>query len=102
MTLEEAAAFARDEVAPALHRALAARGSRPQEPGVSAAHPAGLSGREVDVLRLLADGLTDVQIAQRLIISPHTVNTHLKTIYRKLRVTSRSAATRVAIDQHLI
>src|SRR6266571_2218539 len=64
--------------------------------------PCGLTGREVEVLRLLAQGLTDAQIAEQLVISPRTVNTHLKAIYGKIQVSSRSAATRYALDQHLI
>ncbi|HEV2581988.1 MAG TPA: LuxR C-terminal-related transcriptional regulator, partial [Ktedonobacteraceae bacterium] len=64
--------------------------------------PFGLTAREVEVLRLLAQGLTDAQIAEQLIISPRTVNTHLKAIYGKMQVSSRVAATRHAIDQHLI
>ena len=63
--------------------------------------PNNLTAREVEVLRLVAQGLTDVLIAEQLIISPHTVNTHLKAIYSKIRVTSRSAATRYAIEHHL-
>jgi DNA-binding CsgD family transcriptional regulator len=65
-------------------------------------YPAGLSAREVEILRLLAGGLTYAEIAQELIISPHTVNAHLRTIYGKLGVTSRSAATRFAVEQHLV
>jgi ATP/maltotriose-dependent transcriptional regulator MalT len=64
--------------------------------------PSGLTVREVEVLRLLSQGLTDAQIAEQLIISPRTVNTHLKAIYGKIQVSSRSAATRYALDQHLI
>ncbi len=64
--------------------------------------PSGLTGREVEVLRLLAKGLTDAQIAEQLVISPRTVNTHLRAIYGKIQVSSRSAATRYALDQHLI
>ncbi|GCE15451.1 LuxR C-terminal-related transcriptional regulator [Tengunoibacter tsumagoiensis] len=63
--------------------------------------PDGLTAREVEVLRLLAQGLTDAQIATQLIISSHTVNTHLKAIYGKIKVSSRSAATRYALEQHL-
>jgi ATP/maltotriose-dependent transcriptional regulator MalT len=66
------------------------------------AAPFGLTGREVEVLRLLAQGLTDAQIAEQLVISPRTVNTHLTAIYGKIQVSSRSAATRYALDQHLI
>ncbi len=87
-------------------QALAVRGpvmvpSTPPAKSPSTA-PSGLTGREVEVLRLLAQGLTDAQIAEQLVISPRTVNTHLRTIYGKIQVTSRSAATRYALDQHLI
>ena len=64
----------------------------------SAPSPAGLTAREVEVLRLVAQGLTDAQVAEQLVISPCTVNTHLKSIYGKIQVTSRSAATRYAIE----
>lgn len=65
------------------------------------AAPDGLTSREVEVLRLVAQGLTDAQIAERLIISPRTVNNHLTSIYSKLAVSSRAAATRYAIERHL-
>lgn len=68
---------------------------------VQAQYPNGLTVREVEVLRLVAHGLTNGQIAARLIISPRTVNTHLTGIYGKLRVSSRSAATRFAIEHDL-
>jgi DNA-binding NarL/FixJ family response regulator len=55
----------------------------------------------VEVLRLLAGGLTDVQIAEKLILSPRTVHAHISSIYSKLGVTSRSAATRFAMEHHL-
>jgi predicted ATPase/DNA-binding CsgD family transcriptional regulator len=62
----------------------------------------GLTVREVEVLRLLAMGLTDKQIAERLVISPRTVNIHVRAIYKKLEISSRSAATRYAMEQHLV
>ena len=65
-------------------------------------HPAGLSEREVEVLRLVATGLTDGQVADRLMISPRTVNRHLSSIYSKLNVTSRTAATRWAVETKLV
>ncbi len=65
-------------------------------------YPAGLSAREVEVLRLIAEGLTNTQIAERLVISPLTVNAHVRSIYNKLEVSSRSAATRFAIQHHLV
>ena len=59
-----------------------------------------LTTREVEVLRLVAQGRTNNQIANDLSISPRTVNTHVQAIYSKLGITSRSAATRYAIEQH--
>ncbi len=65
-------------------------------------YPNGLTEREVEVLRLVAKGLTDSQVAKELIMSHHTVNSHLKSIYSKIGVSSRSAATRWAIDHGLV
>ncbi len=71
-------------------------------PAQAAAHPTGLTAREVEVLRLLAQGLTDGQVAEQLVISPRTVNWHLTSIYSKLGVSSRCAATRYAMEQHQV
>lgn len=65
-------------------------------------HPAGLTAREVDVLRLVSEGLSDVQIADRLFLSRRTVNTHLTSIYSKLKVNSRAAATRAAVERGIV
>jgi DNA-binding NarL/FixJ family response regulator len=54
------------------------------------------------VLRVVAQGLTNEQVAQRLVISPRTVDTHLTSIYGKIGVSSRGAATRYAIEHHLV
>lgn len=62
---------------------------------------AGLTAREVEVLGLLAGGLSDLQIAEKLVLSPHTVHAHISSIYSKLGITSRSTATRYAIEHHL-
>jgi DNA-binding CsgD family transcriptional regulator len=61
-------------------------------------HSAGLTAREVDVLRLVAQGLTDAEVAERLFMARRTVNTHLTSIYTKLGVNSRAAATRFAVE----
>jgi predicted ATPase/DNA-binding CsgD family transcriptional regulator len=86
-------------------QALAAKGQKPTPAPTTTAsrptYPAGLTAREVEVLRLLADGLTDLQIAEKLVLSPRTVHAHISSIYNKLDVTSRSAATRYAIEHHL-
>ena len=55
----------------------------------------------MEVLRLVAQGLTNEQVAEQLVISPRTVNTHLTSIFSKIGVSSRGAATRYAIERHL-
>jgi DNA-binding NarL/FixJ family response regulator len=65
------------------------------------AESAGLTQREVEVLRLVAYGMSDALIAERLVVSLRTVHAHLRSIYRKLGVGSRSAATRWAVEHHL-
>ncbi|MCC2626819.1 MAG: transcriptional regulator, LuxR family [Thermomicrobiales bacterium] len=64
--------------------------------------PAGLTQREVEVLQLVAQGMTDGAVAARLFISPRTVSQHLRSIYGKLAVSSRAAATRFAVEHHLL
>ena len=66
------------------------------------AYPDELTPREVEVLRLVASGLSTAQVAEKLIISPRTAHAHIRSIYSKLGITSRSAATRYAIDHKLI
>jgi predicted ATPase/DNA-binding CsgD family transcriptional regulator len=61
-----------------------------------------LSAREAEVLGLVAEGLTDQEVAQRLYLSPRTVGQHLSSVYRKLGVRSRTAATREAVERGLI
>ncbi len=89
-------------------QALAARGpattSSPLAPSGKSpiTYPDRLTAREVEVLRLVAQGLSDTQIAGKLVISSGTVNAHLKSIYGKIQVSSRSAATRYAIEHYLV
>jgi DNA-binding NarL/FixJ family response regulator len=64
--------------------------------------PNELTAREVEVLRLVAMGLTNSQIAEQLVLSPNTVNAHTQSIYRKIDVNSRSAATRFAMEHQLV
>ena len=61
-----------------------------------------LTEREQEVLRLVAQGLTDAQVADALVISPRTVNAHLRSIYSKLGITSRHAATLFALEHNLL
>ncbi|HJQ75297.1 MAG TPA: LuxR C-terminal-related transcriptional regulator [Gaiellaceae bacterium] len=62
----------------------------------------GLSARELEVLRLLAAGRSNREIATTLVISEHTVARHVQNIFRKLRVSSRSAATAFAFEHELV
>lgn len=61
-----------------------------------------LSARELEVLSLVAQGLTDAEVAENLYVSPRTVGGHLRGTYRKLGVKSRTAALREAGDLGLI
>jgi len=62
----------------------------------------GLSERELEVLKLLAAGLTNAQIAEKLVVSIHTINSHVSSIYGKLEVTSRTEAARYALQHKLV
>jgi HD-GYP domain-containing protein (c-di-GMP phosphodiesterase class II) len=64
--------------------------------------PAGLTAREVEVLKLLARGNTNKQIARLLVMSPKTASNHIEHIYSKLSVNSRAAATLCAIQEGLV
>jgi DNA-binding CsgD family transcriptional regulator len=64
--------------------------------------PGGLSPREVEVLQLLARGMTDAEIADALFISPRTVHGHLNSIYGKLDVSSRTAAVARAFSEGIV
>jgi predicted ATPase/DNA-binding CsgD family transcriptional regulator len=67
-----------------------------------ASQVAGLSGREIEVLRLIADGLSDREIAERLFISHRTVMRHVTGIFNKLGVNSRTAAATVAVRKDIV
>jgi DNA-binding CsgD family transcriptional regulator len=71
-------------------------------PAAESAYGASLTAREIEVLRLLAQDLSNPQIAERLIVSRRTVDAHLRSIYDKLGVKSRDAASRVAREQGII
>ena len=62
----------------------------------------GLTARELEVLRLVAEGKTNKQVAAELVISDHTVARHLNNIYAKLAVTTRAAATAYAYTHDLV
>ncbi|MCE0767895.1 AAA family ATPase [Pseudonocardia kujensis] len=68
------------------------RGPRPE----TRAHPAGLTARQGEVLDLLGQGLTNAEIADRLVVSVRTVDHHVSAVLQKLGVSSRRAAARLA------
>ena len=75
------------------------RGPRP----ATRAAPAGLTPREQEVLALLADGLADREISERLVISERTVHHHVSAVLSKIGVSSRTAAAREAgADGHRV
>ena len=59
------------------------------------ANPAGLTQRQLDVLDLLADGLTNAEIAERLVVSVRTVDSHVAAVLNKLGVRTRREAARL-------
>ena len=69
---------------------------------VGGARPHGLSRRELEVLRLVATGKSNREIAAALVISEHTVARHLQNIYAKLGLSSRAAATAFAFEHDLV
>jgi DNA-binding CsgD family transcriptional regulator len=72
------------------------------EPAAPEPYPAGLSAREAEVLGLVATGLTNAEVAERLFLSSRTVNWHLSSIYRKLGSHSRTEAARFAVEYGLL
>lgn len=93
LDLNDAADYARRQIG-------AAR--RDPMPRARQAHPGGLSRREIEVLRLVADGRTASEIATQLFISSRTAEHHIQHIYTKIDVSSRAAATRWAIEHQVV
>ncbi|MGN6564825.1 MAG: response regulator transcription factor, partial [Thermomicrobiales bacterium] len=89
---------------PALARAvaLAERLATRAPASAAAVAPFRLTARETEVLRLLAQGLPNATIADRLSLSRRTVEQHLRSVYDKLGVDNRAAATRVAVERGFI
>jgi DNA-binding NarL/FixJ family response regulator len=78
------------------------RDGRPRAEDQAEAAQAGLTPREVEVLRLVASGMSDAQVAERLVVSLRTVHSHLRSIYRKLQVGSRNEAAHWAVEHRLV
>jgi DNA-binding CsgD family transcriptional regulator len=92
LDLNEAAVYARQQIE------LARRDPTPVRQG----RPGGLSRREIEILRLVADGRTAREIAAQLFISPRTAEHHIQHVYTKIGVSGRTAATRWAITNKVV
>jgi DNA-binding CsgD family transcriptional regulator len=79
-------------------QAMGARGISRGPRSATRSNPAGLSNREVEVLGLLAEGLRNTEIAERLVVSTKTVDHHVSAVFAKLGVHSRHEATRRAFE----
>lgn len=62
---------------------------------------AAMTKSELAVAELAADGLTNREIAERLFVSPHTINTHMRQVFAKLEIKSRITLTRLAAERHV-
>jgi predicted ATPase/DNA-binding CsgD family transcriptional regulator len=93
LDLSHAAVYARQQIDVA---------RRDPAPRVRQARPGGLSRREIEVLRLVADGRTAGEIATQLFISSRTAEHHIQHIYTKIGVSSRAAATRWAVKNKVV
>ena len=96
-TASRAGQFDPDVVAAVLEAAGQQRPGRRRD-----LRPAGLSEREVEVLRLVAEGCSNRELARRLFISPRTADHHVQHIYTKIGVSSRAAAALFALEHDLL
>jgi DNA-binding NarL/FixJ family response regulator len=95
---EDAAALELDAAREALERL----GATSDLAGLAPAARHGLTAREVGVLRLVATGRSNREIAAELVISEHTVARHVQNIFAKLGVSSRTAATAYAFEHDMV
>jgi predicted ATPase/class 3 adenylate cyclase/DNA-binding CsgD family transcriptional regulator len=91
--LGEAAVYARQQI-DAARREPVPKSRQPR--------PGGLSRREIEVLRLVADGMSNADVATELFISPRTAEHHIQNIYTKIGVSSRAGATRWALEHQVV
>ncbi|MGW1778353.1 response regulator transcription factor [Streptomyces sp. NPDC002143] len=90
-------------LSPSVQRRLLERLSAPEpEPAEPAVPPDGLTTREVEVLVLIADGLSNPEIARRLSVSTATVKTHINNIFSKTGLNGRAQAVRYAYGKGLV
>jgi DNA-binding CsgD family transcriptional regulator len=107
MTGEQAAEQLEAEVRAGRHDgdvvdAVMAEGGVPTSTTTRAPSPAGLTDREVEVLRLVAAGLSNRQIGERLRVSPRTAEHHVQHVYSKIGLSSRAAAALFAMEHDLL
>jgi DNA-binding NarL/FixJ family response regulator len=84
------------------HRLVEAYAQHHRTAAAADAHLSGLTPREMEILRLVGTGLTNAQIAQRLVLSEATVKTHVKHLMAKLQLSSRAQAVVVAYETGLV
>jgi DNA-binding NarL/FixJ family response regulator len=73
-----------------------------RETGPTSSSEFNLTQREIEILQCVIDGISDKMIAKKLFISTHTVNSHMKNIYEKLHVHSKSQAVSTALKHRLV
>ena len=101
-TVEEACAILKPlGASPALARAAALH-APPPAPAMPPGSVTSLTARELEVLQLVARGHSNAEVGARLFLSPRTVGQHLRSIYNKLGVENRTAATRLATQHGLV
>ncbi len=95
-----AAALGESLLSPEITRRLAERYASGPRPAVDGVPPelAELTARELDVLRLIAQGYSNAQIADKLVTTPSTVKSHINRIFRKLTITERAQAVVLAYE----
>ena len=87
---------------PLMERVADRQGALETQPVAKATYPNGLTQREVEVLRLLAQGRSNSQIAQELVVAEGTTRRHVANIYEKIDVANRAEATRYALREGLL
>jgi ATP/maltotriose-dependent transcriptional regulator MalT len=102
MSGDETGATASFDAAARLFDQIGARLDAREALGGKPALPAGLTEREAQVLRLVAGGLTNNEIAAELFLSPKTVSRHLSNIFTKIGVSSRASASAFAVEHHIL
>ena len=89
-------------IAPSITRRLIAEFAARRDPNAPPAAVAGLTERELDILRLVARGLTNAEIASRLVISPLTAKTHVSRVLHKLDCRDRAQLVTLAYESRLV